>query len=92
MRRWACLVVGFLLVAFALVALYSILPHAHPDANARPHDCSLCRAQSVRPLVETILVLGSLVLILYGPSDSSAGQLYSQENLFLPETRAPPLS
>ena len=80
--------VGSLMAIFIAAAL----PHMHhPMSTSSAHQCVLCCAQSVQPDVDPPLVLGFSLLLFLGIAICVVSALFLQNNLFVPESRAPPL-
>ncbi|MBI3616352.1 MAG: hypothetical protein HY211_07550 [Candidatus Omnitrophica bacterium] len=78
------------LAAFLLASFLSVLPHSHP-AGMKGHDCLICRAQSVQPLVAPPVPLGGAPSSFSGKIVFAAQPLLSEPAFLSPSSRAPPL-
>ena len=86
------LLIAGLFVGLTMIFIAAALPHTHhPMSTSSMHQCVLCCAQSVHPDIDPPLVVGFSFLLFLGMAICVVSPLFLQNNLFVSESRAPPL-
>lgn len=91
MKKQRFLILGVLL-AFVFMGLLAAVPHSHDSSfGHKPHDCSVCRAQSVQPHIESTVSIGPSLQPLCDFVVPCVHPCFSENVTLLPYSRAPPL-
>ncbi len=78
-------------MAFVFMMLAAGLPHSHGSAqNPQSHNCSVCRAQSVQPVVDPFVAVEDCPLLLAGMATPTQDFFCLQSTIVLFQSRAPP--